>query len=659
MSTNPKQYEISENSRQTRFSDDRYFKVLPYMFELQVPAAAFQNTAASTSTSFFYTLPRNPQNLILDEPFTVATVPGINGGLVVEENGIVERTLRLSGVTGFAPSQMHQHTPDLQNSIVRSFTSRGDYFENNNGRLSGQRHLEFLQDRVFRAYADLKRDPRFSRGVHLYFHNRKDKQSWEVVPTAFTVNRRAPKSTLYYYEISLIVVGPSDAVPFGGTADPEKATVEQFKLTTTTAKKPFKFSVVNKLSWTDLVRQALARARKELEKISAAINDVIKYVDEIQNFVRDVRQGIRQLVDEVLGWVGAVVRALDQLVAIPGDLLKTATRIVDAVRNTAIAIAKTIGTIAALPDSLVAMWHRLGDSIERFAGIAVFYNQEREGARRDLANVRGQDRPLSSFGVSTNAIESRTIGDLSRAGTAPTLNEVVTALQGVGDSRVPQINSLTYHAVRGSDNITTLAARYLGDAEFWWVIAELNGLQPPYISNIPFPGTVRPGQTLLIPSTAPVTPEGTRGGVITDADASAEVRTLYRDMRLETSSRNRGRYDLKLDPAKGYRDVRYVEGVSNLQQALRTRLETTLGENPIFPTLGIPRSVGVGNTDVDTEIVRIMVGRAITADGRVNGVNSIRVSTESAGDAYVIDADVAIRGVGAVVPIPSVRAMVR
>ena len=651
-------YQVYEGNRQTSFSDDRYFKALPYMFELQVPAAALQTSTGPARTAFFYTLPLSPQNIALDEPFTVATVPGINGGLVVEENGIVERTLRLSGVTGFAPSSMRQQTANLQNSVVRSFLARGEYYEHNSGKLSGQRHLQFLQDRVFRAYADLKRDPKFSRGVRLFFHNLKDREGWEVVPTAFTVNRRAPKSTLYYYEISLIVIGPSDEIQFYEPGGVASQYTERFGKSVS----KFRFTILKsaaELGWKELVRQALARARKALEKISAAINDVIKYVDEVQNFIRDVRQSIRQLVDEVLGWVGAIVRTVDQIIAIPGDLLKTATRIVDSVRDVAIAVAKTAGTVASLPDSLAAMWHRLGDAIEQFQGIAVFYNQEREAAQRGLLSARGQDSVRASLGVSTNAIEARTIGELSRAGTAPTLSEVVSALQGAGDVRVPQINSLTYYAVRGSDNISALAARYLGDAEFWWVIAELNGLQHPYISNIPLPGTVRPGQTLLIPSTSPVSPEGARGGVITDAASSAEVRTLYRDMRLSESSRNRGRYDLELDPVKGYRDVKYVEGVDNLQQALRTRLETTLGENPIFPTLGIPRIVGVGNADVDTEIVRIMVGRAITADGRVAGVNSIRVSAESAGDTYVIDADVAVRGVGAVVPVPAIRAMVR
>jgi hypothetical protein len=72
--------------------------------------------------------------------------------------------------------------------------------------MSGQRQFQFLQDRIFRLYSDLKQNPDASAGTKLYFHNPKDQENWRVIPMSFTMSRAAPRSTMYFYDIQLLVV---------------------------------------------------------------------------------------------------------------------------------------------------------------------------------------------------------------------------------------------------------------------------------------------------------------------------------------------------------------------------------------------------------------------------------------------------------------------
>jgi len=101
---------------------------------------------------------------------------------------------------------------------------------------------------------------------------------------------------------------------------------------------------------------------------------------------------------------------------------------------------------------------------------------------------------------------------------------------------------------------------------------------------------------------------------------------------------------LQLDATKGNRDIVYVEGVENLKQAMRTRLDTELGENILFPNLGLPRVVGMGEPTIDAEILKVLVSQAIRGDNRIANVGSIKVSNSQSLDRFDLEVDAAVRG---------------
>lgn len=65
-------------------------------------------------------------------------------------------------------------------------------------------------------------------------------------------------------------------------------------------------------------------------------------------------------------------------------------------------------------------------------------------------------------------------------------------------------STMTYR-VRQGDRLDNLAARFLGDAALFWMIADANGAVDPWSL------TVEPGRVLLIPLTAGI-PSGARRG---------------------------------------------------------------------------------------------------------------------------------------------------
>ena len=192
-----------ELERQARVQDRKFLDGSLFLFELIVPTAAIKSSnSPGTEVRLFYPLVVSPNSIYFDEPFTVAISPGTNGGLVVEENGIIQRKIRLEGTTGFAPKPLETSGPiGADYNVVASYSKRGKFIAGET--FSGQKHFQFLQDKVFRTYADLKRDPTYARDTKLIFHNLKDEESWRVVPETFTLNRQSSDGPLYRYQIQL------------------------------------------------------------------------------------------------------------------------------------------------------------------------------------------------------------------------------------------------------------------------------------------------------------------------------------------------------------------------------------------------------------------------------------------------------------------------
>lgn len=611
-----------EEERARQNDDGKFYGSYLYFFELRLPGHLVK--ARPATVSLVYPLALNPENYSIDDPFTMQATPGTNGGLIVEENGTIQRTIRLSGTTGFAPRQLNASTGlnDI-GAASQSYTARGKLLQ---GALSGQRHFQFLQDKVFRAYADLKRDPTHAKSVQLHFHNVKDDDHWLVIPENFSLQRRG---FLYGYDIVLLAVAPSSAP------------------TQTRSKKK------KKGFWED-AKDALAAARRIIAKIAAYAEVAIGAIDAVKKVVSDVVN----VINEAVNLINVVSRIIDGVARATADILNRIRSVASSLRNAAIGIAESLGNF---PATIAQAYHSMADEFEKLFS-KQFLNELNNAIRAPLDRLSRSRQnaqailPATLSGSTGSPL--RTAADLQRAGTTPTLADVVAQLNS-GDFGVPlpTFTSLELYEVGNSDTLPSISARFLGEPDLWWVIAEVNGLAHPYISDVPLPRTVRRGATLLIPATSPSSNALGESGLNNNTNDEIAAQLLFRDAKLAPSSRYPNRLDLVVDAGKANRDVEYVAGIDNLKQAMRTRLETELGESVLFPDLGLPQVIGVGNPTIDAEMLRVFIGQSISADNRIANLGSVRVSNTTSPDFYEVEVDARVRGFNAPVRVNAIRSV--
>lgn len=181
------------------------------------------------------------------------------------------------------------------------------------------------------------------------------------------------------------------------------------------------------------------------------------------------------------------------------------------------------------------------------------------------------------------------------------------------------------------DTLQRIAYRALGDAARWYELADINQLSPPYIASEPGSASARvlaPGATILVPASASA-----------PSAISAEDLPYLADMKL-----SRGRLVLHDG------DFGTIEGLGNLGQALRNRLETGPGEILFHGKYGCSAREVVGrlSNPIAAAMVSGYVKRALLADPRVTAVS--RLDVRVAGDEISVRAEVVAIG-GDVLPV--------
>ena len=210
--------------------------------------------------------------------------------------------------------------------------------------------------------------------------------------------------------------------------------------------------------------------------------------------------------------------------------------------------------------------------------------------------------PTSATAQNTNVARLVTLQALQQFNTLiMSLRQVVTAQLRLG-------------TVRQGDTLMSFANRELGDYTAWRQVAQLNGLEPPYISNVKGPAIATPGQQLFLPppnSTSDLAPEtGPVASYVTNyLGVDQYLGPLNQPMILWTG------------------DYQIISGYQNLALSLGRRLQTTLGQLMYHSEFGsrIPPEVGnIASGDVTALLVQYTTS-ALLSDPRVNRVVSCTV----------------------------------
>lgn len=602
--------DIRDELRRER-GDDRDFLLAPtYYFELRCPAEC--NSLGSES--FIFPLVLNPQQLSIEEPFALAETETQGAGLYLDRKGVVKRTIKIRGTFGFAP-KFYQgdafqviNASDVQKGFNRDVLNSS--LDNAGGVLtfSGQRHFQFLQDAVFRTYSDLLQTPAYAERTSLVWHNPKDREHWMVEPRRFSSDRTSDQSRhTHPWDIELLAYAPADAV--GRVFSEDKDLI-------------------------DTIKDGLRMVNSAVNTARGAVQDVTALVQDLNNLVSGV---------------ATTVNNLTNLVGDAADLVSGTTRFIqspfDAVTSVASSLEANLAALGqattSVPDSVLQSLRQAEDALDRLGQFPQFFQTD---TQRDLQRAQR----IAELSTSNSRAELQAAADRAppnsfqavlALGTGNLPGDLQKADGELGIGRgLTNYQSASEYVVAGGDTLQNLSARFLGDARQWRAIAVLNGLQAPYVSLTGMPGTVGVGDVILIPSTQPPPRQRAITPVLgVNPEASGAERLLGTDLKLARTRDVNDTFDLEIDVEGGSTDFLDVGGVSNLAQALLSRVRTEKGTNQLYREVGVDRIIGSHSGARDVAIFRI--AQAVRADPRVVSIGNLRTSAGNA-DAIQIDFDV-------------------
>jgi hypothetical protein len=648
---------LKEKARQRAQRDDKFLKRMLYFFELRLPYSLLQ----VSTESFLFPLVIPPESYAMDEPFTAEITPTQGGGVYVEENGIVQRSIHLRGHTGFKPRPLKTFdslpagnipVPAILNPKQKSF-SRSLPTSPVIQAISGHRHFQYLQDSVFRTYADLKRDPATSEETVLIFHNPKDDEHWVVIPQKFTLERDSSQPFLYRYNIELLAVDTAEARDADFSED--KNIFDKMKDTMRSMKRGV-----------DLATGALHDLTAIQAEAKAYINNVTQIIDSVTTMLSaasDFINGVTDLIQTPLSHLTATVALIDEAA-------------------TLISTHKELGdTYANFPEDYLQKLRQMADGLEQLGTLPATWETPTEATLRKIREQQDIRRLISSTRKSEAIARSVDTLEKARAlGTNLTYGDIISAEGTVtAGNLIRRYKSGRQVTINEGDTLVSLAARYLGDARLWQYIAIANGLKPPFIDEqanaplvggisdgsqtsgratgadeIPFDRTLGVGSKIVIPSNTASSLDFPLLPVLgAQLEESTEDQFLGTDTELigenDLTGSDRVQYDIPIDSELGSVDVKLVSGMRNLSQVILTRLRVERGTDLLYQKLGTQRIVGLGATAVNLENARFRVLESLASDSRISGITNVDFDYE--GDALSVDLTVQVRGFSDVRPL--------
>lgn len=630
----------------------------PYAFAVYDSNGGTFNVSASAQASGGemnfqeFQLPLAPGKINQTEQFAIAIRP-TQGGTVVSHSGNKYKSLVISGTTGVAPFKG-------AGGVVKS-TGEAIAAPNDLKHKSG--YEVFLQLRnYFKAYYEVKRlsQNSFTRDLRLVFKNYKDGEFLIVELLDFQMDRQAPRSFLYDYNLTFKVLGK---VTF--TAPDSNLTA--FENVLATAAQDI-----------DIARGTFLQAQNILRQVEATYDATI--LNPLRQAALAVKafQGIGATAAEVSN---QIIKDTVSALAALGIMNKFQSM------QTAAATGTSSGTVNSGPPNVnvsqVTLPNDLQSAVNNNPAQTVInlnqgllllsptdfppatqtaftadqqasLNLPRSFYQTALNNLqRVKDNAEDAFGLSSpqyDALFDRTSTVPPSTETSITdqqfdvlsaFNQAMQGIQAIMATNVmfkstfaEQIqymnnafsNQLSLQALPAVQQVTMpqntdlerLAQIYLSDPTRWVEIAELNDLMTPYVIQDQSDTTtnvIHPGEPILIPlnptvgfSQLPI------GAEITSEQLTAFETSLGTDLKLTPN------YDLSLGSDQ---DLQVISGTSNVAQAVILKLGIEQGELISNPSIGV--GIQVGNIQPDLNQVRSDLIKSLTQDNRIAAVTNITI----------------------------------
>lgn len=526
-------------------------------------------------------LPVNPQGVSY-RPLAAVEVTPTAGGVSVEESGFILTGIEVRGTFGLKARRGWG---------AGTLTAPGDFVFGDGLRL----HEELVA--FFELYDRIKRDPNANYQFMLAWHDFVSGRHYVVVPEGegLVVDANAQEHRIHRpYAFRLKAVADYQS----------------------TRRNFFDDGIVADL------RTGIGRA--------------VEAVNMLTGYVEDARAFVTLLEAEITTPMRAAFTAVENLVFTATDLAAGAASLISAPFRFAFEVIDAVERWGGAIEARFGAggWNAFDATLDRLLGVRELQQRTLDevqvlAAQPDLwgeATKPGDEdfdaNPDARVGADEAASGQPGLGRRASPGSA-TRRTTAQARDG-RRPRTPDYRGQRRYAVREGDTLVAIAARELGSPDRWRAILEANpDLRAPYISGTGLPGTVAPGQVLMLPANdTEALGGGTRGARL---GAEPDEAILGRDFELDED----GEW-IPIEPGPATA-VRRIGGVANWVQAVgRIKLRTRIGQNLLYPHLGLATPIGEVNGIAQVDAVALSARTVVAQDPRTADISELTV--EDGGD---------------------------
>lgn len=645
---------------------ENWFRLpFPYSFDV----FNTDNNDFSGSPFGEFQLPLAPGKMNQTEHFAIS-IKSTQGGTVVSHSGNKYKSLVISGTTGVAPFRGA--------GGVRKSTGEAIGQPDEMKYKSGYEVFNELRN-YFKAYYEYKKNVKdsTSQGLRLVFKNYKDGEFLIVELIDFQMDRTAPRSFLYDYNLNFKVLG---SISFKKQDD----NILEFEKKLSQATEAIDFARGIFLRSQDILRQIESTYEATLLEPLRKTSLAIKAFQGIGPTAADMGNRMIQKTMTAAGALGILATLqkaqseanitdggslLLQSVNLPNNIETAAAQnpaesIIDLNQGllllspqdfpkaTQDELTIEINTVSTLSRTFyqqtLAEIMRIKNNAEDFLGLgspeydALFDRTTTVSAEPNKTVTDEEYDLLAAFNASIRGIQNVLATDtLFKSSFDDRIKSMINSFDGqIFLQSLPAVKQIN---MPKDTDLERLAQIYLGDSNRWVEIAELNDLKTPYVIQDQSDETeniVHPGETILIPisprngfSKLPKGKEITNGPDLTELEQS-----------LGTDLRMTDKFDIALGNDG---DLQIVRGAENVAQAVMLKLGYEKNELMRHPGIGV--GLGVGRKfPVLTEVREDLI-RSLTQDDRIDKVENIELL--QIGDQLQLSFELRIKQIDIPVPV--------
>jgi hypothetical protein len=527
-------------------------------------------------SSYFFNI--NPRSISLSEPFATHIVPTQASGIYAESQGVVLRTLSISGTTGYRPG-------------LPSSTSGGDHtIPHEIGEPTG--FLNFIKLRnLFRNYSDLKKDAGQAYNTYLVWYNGKEQETWFCEPTDFSLSRDAGSPFTFNYSISLTLTQKVHFSSITNTINPRFDSPNFFISALRTAQILFERLPFIKTISTNLGLK------------NGVLNAYTKNVAELSEFMTDTTQGFMKMSSAATGAAGMLFLPLVGVITTAQKLIRAGKQVEDE-------FPAMFGE-----DANSDLTKFFSDNL--FSAESILRNAIRD-SQEALRVISEKMAAPTTNKLASNKTYYSSSSDFNAGGTygdapAATQNAIIP---GNKTTNVPTL-----------EDVLTLNGVPLAWKD--WVIA-YNNLKPPYITAVPSKKSKfikGPGDSLILPMDPKPIPKDIYTKLPYKPNLNVYEELLGRDLKLNNKGGFNGtpKFNFSISPTG---DLEVVDGKDNMLQALDIKLNVPRGSLFLHPNFGIVSVVGEKATRSLKYNLYLSINDTMLSDGRVEDLSDLTITLD-------------------------------